>query len=69
MLVVWCCARMASSIRTGARFAVKRIADDARVTAQQRQAAEQSMLRELEVLRTARHPHMIRLLGYCVPGK
>ena len=53
---------------TGVRFAVKRIADSATATPQQRQSAEQSMMRELEVLRTARHPHMIRLLGYSVPG-
>ena len=53
---------------SGVRFAVKRLPDQAHATPHQRQAAEQSMQRELEVLRTTRHPHMIRLLGYCVPG-
>ena len=52
----------------GFRFAVKRLSDQVQAIPQQRQAAEQSLMRELAVLRTTRHPHMIRLLGYCIPG-
>lgn len=49
---------------TGVRFAVKRIRSE--VPLPQRQAADRSAQRELEVLSTTRHPNMIRLLGHCI---
>ena len=48
----------------GFRFAIKRI--KAEVQQHQREAADRSMRREIEVLSTLRHPHMIKLLGHCV---
>jgi serine/threonine protein kinase len=50
---------------SGTRFAVKRINHEGLVNPQQREIAKQSMRRELDVLVKIRHPHMIRLLGYC----
>ena len=52
----------------GIRFAVKRVSDHAHASPQQREAAERSLRQELTVLRSARHPHMIRLIGYCTPA-
>ena len=49
---------------TGVRFAVKRIRSE--VPLPQRQAADRSAQRELDVLSTTRHPNMIRLLGHCI---
>lgn len=54
---------------SGLRFAVKRVCHEKLASSPDHHtAAEQSMRHEFELLRTVRHPHMIRLLGYCFPS-
>ena len=61
------CVYRGMDLVSGVRFAVKRISNEAGAalaSPRQRKAAEESLRRELEVLLTVRHPHMIKLLGY-----
>jgi len=50
---------------SGVRFAVKRLSyDTLTASTQHRAAARRSLQREIEVLRSVDHPHMVRLLGF-----
>ena len=50
---------------SGVRFAVKRLSyDTLAASTQHRAAARRSLQREIEVLRSVDHPHMVRLLGF-----
>jgi hypothetical protein len=48
----------------GVRFAVKRVKLEG--TVHERESAQRSMRRELQVLSNIHHPNMIKLLGYCI---
>jgi serine/threonine protein kinase len=50
---------------SGVRFAVKRLSHDTlTASTQHRAAARLSLQREIEVLRSVDHPHVVRLLGF-----
>lgn len=51
----------------GLRFAVKRLSHEALASPRRRTSAHQGMQRELELLTSLKHPHIIRLLGYALP--
>jgi serine/threonine protein kinase len=52
---------------SGVRFAVKRLSyDTLTASTQHRAAARRGLQREIEVLRSVDHPHMVRLLGFSI---
>jgi len=51
----------------GLRFAVKRLRPEALASPRSRTSAHRGMQRELELLTSLKHPHIIRLLGYALP--